>query len=118
MSHWAEIDSNNKVIRVLVCDNEDPNGDEGYKWLMDNFGGKWLKTSFNGNIRKNYAGPGFTYDEELDAFISPSPFPSFYLDKETCKWTPPIPYPSDPDSYFWDEPTLSWIKLDTQEGSN
>ena len=71
MSHWAEIDSNNKVIRVLVGDNNDPNKDEGYIWLLNNLGGRWIKTSYNGNIRKNYAGVGYTYDEELDAFIPP-----------------------------------------------
>jgi len=73
MSHWAELDDNNKVIRVLVGDNNDPNGDEGYKWLIDNLGGTWVKTSYNGNIRYNFAGIGFTYDSIDDAFISPMP---------------------------------------------
>jgi len=71
MSHWAEIDDNNKVIRVLVGDNNDPLGDEGYQWLMDNFGGTWIKTSYNGRIRFNYAGIGYTYDEVRDGFIPP-----------------------------------------------
>jgi hypothetical protein len=73
MSHFAEIDKDNKVIRVLVGDNKDPNGDEGYQWLLDNLGGTWIKTSYNGNIRYNYAGIGFTYDAEADAFIAPRP---------------------------------------------
>lgn len=73
MSHWAEIDENNKVIRVLVGDNNDPNGDEGYKWLSENLGGNWIKTSYNGNIRYNYAGIGYSYDLEADAFIAPRP---------------------------------------------
>jgi hypothetical protein len=73
MSHFAEIDANNKVIRVLVGDNNDPNGDEGYQWLLDNLGGTWIKTSYNGNIRYNYAGIGYTYDAEADAFIAPRP---------------------------------------------
>ena len=73
MSHWAEIDENNKVIRVLVGDNNDPKGDEGYQWLVDNLGGNWVKTSYNGNIRYNYAGVGYTYDEVYDAFIPPEP---------------------------------------------
>ena len=73
MSHFAEIDINNKVIRVLVGDNNDPNGDEGYQWLLDNLGGTWIKTSYNGNIRYNYAGIGYTYDAEADAFIAPRP---------------------------------------------
>lgn len=73
MSHWAEIDNNNIVIRVLVGDNNDPNGDEGYQWLIDNVGGTWLKTSYNGNIRYNYACKGYTYDPIDDAFIAPMP---------------------------------------------
>jgi len=73
MSHWAELDENNKVIRVTVGDNNDPNGDEGYQWLLDNLGGTWVKTSYNGSIRYNYAGIGYTYDPEADAFIAPRP---------------------------------------------
>jgi hypothetical protein len=73
MSHWAELDSDNKVIRVLVGDNNDPAGDEGYQWLLDNLGGTWVQTSYNGNFRYNYAGIGFTYDPIDDAFIAPAP---------------------------------------------
>jgi len=73
MAHWAELDENNKVIRVLVGDNNDPSGDEGYSWLIDNLGGTWVKTSYNGNIRYNYAGIGYTYDPIDDAFIAPAP---------------------------------------------
>jgi hypothetical protein len=73
MSHWAEIDEDNKVIRVTVGDNNDPAGDEGYQWLIDNLGGTWVKTSYNGTIRYNYAGIGFTYDSVDDAFIAPAP---------------------------------------------
>jgi len=73
MSHWAELDSNNIVIRVLVGDNNDPVGDEGYQWLLDNLGGTWIKTSYNGKIRYNFAGEGFTYDPIDDAFIAPMP---------------------------------------------
>jgi hypothetical protein len=73
MAHWAEIDNENKVLRVLVGDNNDPAGDEGYSWLIENLGGNWLKTSYNGNIRYNYAGIGFTYDPLDDAFIAPMP---------------------------------------------
>jgi hypothetical protein len=71
MSHWAEIDNNNKVIRVTVGNNNDPAGDEGYQWLIDNLGGTWIKTSYNGNIRFNYAGIDYTYDEVRDGFIPP-----------------------------------------------
>ena len=73
MSHWAEIDENNTVIRVLVGYNNDPNGDEGYKWLIDNLGGNWIQTSYNSNFRFNYAGIGYTYDPIDDAFIAPIP---------------------------------------------
>ena len=73
MSHWAELNSENKVIRVVVGDNNDPAGDEGYQWLLDNLGGTWVKTSYNGTIRYNYAGVGFTYDPIDDAFIAPMP---------------------------------------------
>jgi hypothetical protein len=71
MSHWAELDDNNKVVRVLVGDNND--SDEGYQWLLDNLGGTWIKTSYNSNIRYNFAGIGFTYDPIDDAFIAPIP---------------------------------------------
>ena len=73
MSHWAELDETNTVIRVVVGDNNDPAGDEGYQWLIDNLGGTWVKTSYNGNIRYNFAGAGYTYDPVDDAFIAPIP---------------------------------------------
>jgi hypothetical protein len=73
MSHWAELDKDNKVIRVTVGDNNDPNGDEGYQWLLDNLGGTWVQTSYNAKIRYNYAGIGYTYDADADAFIAPMP---------------------------------------------
>jgi hypothetical protein len=73
MSHWAEIDTNNIVLRVLVGDNNDLAGDEGYQWLLDNLGGTWIQTSYNGNIRYNFAGVGYKYDDVADAFIAPKP---------------------------------------------
>jgi hypothetical protein len=109
MSHWAEIDKNNIVTRVTVGDNNDP--DEGYQWLIDNLGGTWIKTSYNGNIRKNYAGIGYTYDELRDAFIPPQNFPSWILDENTCQWNPPVEYPTDGKIYLWDEESTSWIEL-------
>jgi hypothetical protein len=108
MAHWAEIDENNIVVRVVVGDNNDPNGDEGYQWLLDNLGGTWLKTSYNtrngkrlvphtheetneAGFRGNYAGIGYFYDSSLDAFIPPKPTAplngrEWILDKETCNW--------------------------------
>jgi len=73
MSHFAELDKDNRVIRVLVGDNNDPAGDEGYSWLVENLGGTWVQTSYNNRIRFNYAGIGFTYDPIDDAFIAPVP---------------------------------------------
>jgi hypothetical protein len=89
MSHWAELDEDNKVIRVLVGDNNDPNGDEGYQWLIDNLGGTWIQTSYNERIRYNYAGIGYTYDPISDAFIAPMPLcghDELELNQATFKW--------------------------------
>jgi hypothetical protein len=88
MAHWAEIDNNNIVLRVTVGDNNDPAGDEGYQWLIDNLGGTWIKTSYNHNIRKNFAGIGYTYDSIRDAFISPKSncHSEETLNEETCRW--------------------------------
>jgi hypothetical protein len=113
MAHFAELDDNNIVIRVLVTDNEAPN--EGYDWLVENLGGTWVQTSYNSKIRKNYAGVGFTYDSELDAFIPPKPFPSWILVKKTCQWKPPIPYPTDGFTYSWNEEQLDWELVDFSE---
>jgi len=111
MSHWAEIDSENKVIRVLVGDNNDPAGDEGYQWLLDNLGGTWIKTSYNNNIKFNYAGVGYSYDEVRDAFIPPKPFDSWVLDEATCRWNSPIAYPQDGKMYQWNEEELNWQEI-------
>jgi hypothetical protein len=89
MSHWAELDDKNIVLRVLVGDNNDPAGDEGYQWLIKNLGGTWVKTSYNGNIKVNYAGVGYSYDKKRDAFIPPMPEchpDQVTLDKDTCQW--------------------------------
>jgi len=112
MSHWAEIDEDNKVIQVVVCDNNDTNGDEGYQWLVNNLGGNWVKTSYNATVRKNFAGIGFIYDAERNAFIPPQPFVSWALDEETCNWQPPIAYPDDSKIYSWNEDTLSWNRVE------
>lgn len=86
MSHWAELDNTNTVLRVLVGDNNDPAGDEGYQWLIDNLGGTWVKTSYNRTIRKNFAGPGFYFDAERDAFIAPKCHDDATLNEDTCNW--------------------------------
>jgi hypothetical protein len=115
LAHWAEIDENNLVIRVIVTDNNDPSGDEGYSWLIDTLGGTWVKTSYNGTIRKNYAGVGFSYSEELDAFIAPKSFDSWSLNEVTAQWEAPIPYPNDGFTYFWNESELAWELQDFSE---
>ena len=130
MSHWANIDENNIVIQVTVGNNDDPNGDEGYQWLIDNLGGVWIKASYNTfrgihlqngtPVRKNYPGVGYFYDENLDAFIPPKPLPSWVLNEETGDWEAPVPYPGEVSKdplvanieFVWDEPTKSWIKQD------
>jgi hypothetical protein len=113
MSHWAEIDENNIVLRITVGDNDDPNGDEGYQWLLDNLGGTWIKTSYNNNIRKNFAGIGYTYDETRDAFIPPKPYNSWILNEETCQWEAPTPMPTDGGRYKWVEDDLNWQLLES-----
>lgn len=115
MAHWAELDENNIVTQVTVGNNDDPNGDEGYQWLIDNLGGTWIKTSYNGNIRKNFAGIGYTYDEARDAFIPPKPFPSWVLDEVTCHWQPVTPYPQDDKVYTWNEESLSWQPIEVDK---
>jgi hypothetical protein len=108
MAHWAELDENNKVLRVTVGDNNDPAGDEGYSWLVENLGGRWVQTSYNNNFRKHYAGIGYTYDEARDAFIPPKPpFASWTLNEDTLNWEAPIPMPND-GIYFWNEQAQSW----------
>jgi len=118
MAHFAEIGLNNTVVRVIVVsDNEckDQFGNEsetiGAKFCHDLFGGVWLQTSYNGNIRKNYAGVGYTYDSTRDAFIPPKPFASWTLNETTCRWDAPTPMPIDDKRYGWDEATLSWIEV-------
>lgn len=116
MAHFAELDANNVVIRVVVVgtrDNSTADGVEkeniGQAFCERLFGGRWLQTSYNNKIRKRYAGIGYTYDETLDAFIAPQPYPSWTLDNTTADWVPPTPYPDDGKLYTWDESTKSWL---------
>ncbi len=114
MAHFAELDENNIVTRVLVTDNDAPN--EGYDWLIENLGGTWVQTSYNGNIRKNYAGIGFTYDLDRDAFISPKPYDSWLLVEETAQWEAPVPYPDDKLMYSWNEELTDWEATEFEIG--
>ena len=111
MSHWAELDNNNQVLRVLVGDNNDPNGDEGYQWLINNLGGTWVKTSYNGNIRGTYAGVGYSYNPEEDIFVAPQPYPSWI--RNGSFWEPPTPMPTDGQLYRWVEADLNWQAIPT-----
>lgn len=86
MSHFAEINESQIVLRVLVGDNNDPAGDEGFQWLIDNLGGTWIQTSYNGTFRKNFAGIGYSYDENRDAFIPPKCHDEAVIDEDTCLW--------------------------------
>jgi hypothetical protein len=122
MAHFAELDDNNIVIKVLSVNNNEliDNGTEsegkGVLFLNSLFGNKnWKQTSYNGNFRKNYACIGYKYDQALDAFIPNQPFPSWTLDTSTCRWQPPASYPSDGQIYVWNENTLSW-SLNKMEG--
>ena len=117
MAHFAEIGLNNTVLRVIVVGNgdcKDQHGNEseviGAKFCHDLFGGVWLQTSYNGNIRKNYAGVGYVYDSGRDAFISPKPYASWLLDETTCLWTAPTPMPQDNKQYTWNESTIAWVE--------
>jgi hypothetical protein len=114
MAHYAFLDENNIVTEVIVGidETETIEGLDTETWY-GNFRGQVCKrTSYNGNIRKNYAGLGYTYDEERDAFIAPKPFESWILDEEKCVWKAPIPYPTDEKVYDWDESTTSWIEVE------
>ena len=109
MSHWAELDDDNVVVRILVGDNNDPNGDECYQWLIDNLGGRWIQTSYNNNFRVRYAGIGYFYDETKDAFIPPKSFESWVFDDVSCDWVAPLPRPQE-GLWQWDEETVAWVE--------
>ena len=116
MAHFAELDGNNIVKRVIVVatrDNSDATGVEkesiGRAFCERLFGGTWVQTSYNGNIRKRYAGIGYSYDPALDAFIAPQPYPSWTLN-DNADWQAPVPMPSDGKMYAWDEAAQAWVE--------
>jgi hypothetical protein len=119
VSHWAELDDANKVLRVLVGDNNDSAGDEGYQWLIDNLGGTWIQTSYHtyGGVHtqggtplhKNYAGVGYTFDGV--GFAAPQPYPSWTLNQQSYLWEAPTPMPTEEGKFYsWDEATTSWVE--------
>ena len=118
MAHFAEIDENNVVQRVIVVANKDTadaNGNEvesiGVAFCQRLLGGNWKQTSYNGNLRKNYAGIGYTYNADIDAFVPPKPYPSWVLNNDTAQWEAPVPMPQDGKMYSWDEATQSWVEV-------
>ena len=108
MSHFAEINSDNIVQRVIVAEQNFINSG----LVGDSF--TWVQTSYNGNFRKNYAGSGYTYDKTRDAFIAPQPYPSWTLVEATCQWEAPTAYPTDGKMYSWDEETTAWVEIEDQ----
>jgi len=104
MSHFAEINSDNIVQRVIVAEQNFINSGA----VGDSF--NWVQTSYNGNFRKNYAGTGHSYDKARDAFIAPKPYPSWTLVEATCQWESPVAYPSDGKRYSWDEDLTNWVE--------
>lgn len=123
MAHFAKLDENNIVIDVNVVSNDvvqnksfpesEPLGVTFLSEWSNGFS-NWKQTSYSASFRKNYAGIGFTYDANLDAFIPPQPYPSWTLNSEMCKWEAPVPYPTDGKTYVWNEPTFSWVLVETQ----
>lgn len=117
MAHYAFLDENNIVTEVIVGIDETEliEGKDPETWYGEFRRQRCVRTSYNGNIRKNYAGIGYKYDEDLDAFIPPKPFDSWVLDEETATWEAPTPMPEGDILYIWDEPTLSWVEIPTEE---
>lgn len=117
MAHFAKLE-NNVVTQVIVVSNQDildeqgqESEEKGIAFCSNLLGGTWKQTSYNGNIRKNYAGIGYTYDEGRDAFIPPKPYNSWLLDETTCQWKAPVDYPTDGKRYTWNEETTSWNEV-------
>lgn len=107
MAHFAELDDENKVIRVLVVDNSEEH--RGQEFLADDLGlgGRWIQTSYNHNFKNKFAGIGDSYDEELDAFIPAQPYPSWIRDG--LVWKAPKPQPEG--NFIWDEKLTDWVEL-------
>lgn len=117
MAHFAQIDENNVVTQVIVVSNDDCAGGEypasdaaGAAFCHSLLGGTWKQTSYNNNFRKRYAGIGYTFREDLDAFIAPQPFPSWTLNEETADWEAPVPRPAE-GMWTWNESTQQWDEV-------
>jgi hypothetical protein len=122
MAHFAHLNEENLVTQVIVVANQDTADQDGVEneaigieFCTNLLGGRWVQTSYNANIRKNYAGIGYKYDATLDAFIPPQPFESWTLNEETAQWEAPTPYPTDDKRYTWDEATTAWVEVPVGE---
>jgi len=122
MAHFAQLDKNNVVTQVIVVansDTADASGVEkehiGAAFCERLLGGTWKQTSYNGNKRKNYAGIGYTFREDIDAFVSPQPFASWLLNEQTAQWEAPVAMPDDGGMYSWDEDNQAWVEV--QDGA-
>lgn len=123
MAHFAEIDDNGIVLRVVVIGNAEIIGPDGAESEVEGvslcqilFGGRWVQTSYSGAIRKHFAGAGFKYDAENDVFITPQPYPSWVLNTSTQDWEPPKPKPIDGRRYIWDEDLVEWRDITDKLG--
>ena len=122
MAHFAELDENNVVLQVIVVHNNeliDSEGNEneakGVQFCNSLFGHtNWIQTSYNANMRKQFAGIGYTYDDVNDVFVSPQPYPSWSLD-DNFDWQAPTPMPEDDNLYTWNEETQTWDEITTEE---
>ena len=116
LSHFAKVE-NGVVTQVIVVGNADTANAEGVEmesigaaFCERLLGGDWKQTSYNGKMRKNYAGIGYTFDAVRDAFIAPKPYPSWLLNEQTCQWEAPTPMPTDDKRYQWDEDAKAWVE--------
>lgn len=124
MAHFAELDANNVVKRVIVVSNSeitDGNGNEientGILYCQRLYGNdtRWKQSSYNSNMRKRHAGIGMIYNQDLNAFIRPKPYPSWTLNSDTAEWDPPVPRPeSETEEYVWNEENQSWDQIQDQ----
>jgi hypothetical protein len=122
MAHFAKIE-NGVVTQVIVVDNKDTADASGVEkehigaaFCEKVFGGEWKQTSYNGNKRKNYAGIGYTYNADIDAFVPPKPFASWLLNNDTAQWEAPVAMPTE-GMWSWDEDAGEWVEMEVQDGN-
>jgi len=111
MAHFAKLGVGNKILTVEVVSNDIAINEQAGVDFLNNLHGTndvWKQTSYNGNIRKNFAGIGYKYDQTRDAFIAPKPFNSWILNEDTCQWEAPVAYPDDDNRYTWNETNQTW----------